>query len=268
MSNRLCKTSCWAPRICSPSVLTSDYENTIFPVAQAPKPWSHLWLLSSLHTQHLLNPEILLALTLKHIQNPTMSPILHCCYSCPSCHHFSSDDVKNLPAATLVLSTAFNPEKDSFFKYLSLVITMHRIVRPITCQALQGLTWSGPITSLTSFPTTLPIIHTTLHSTQPAVLNTPFMLLFQGFLSCIPSVGNLLALDSLMVHGSWLTLSLPSGISSHTIHCLRWPPHQNLQPHTQSRHSPVSFPCYVFLHSNHHLLTNYWFSVDGRSIGE
>lgn len=204
MSNRLCKTSCWAPRICSPSVLTSDYENTIFPVAQAPKPWSHLWLLSSLHTQHLLNPEILLALTLKHIQNPTMSPILHCCYSCPSCHHFSSDDVKNLPAATLVLSTAFNPEKDSFFKYLSLVITMHRIVRPITCQALQGLTWSGPITSLTSFPTTLPIIHTTLHSTQPAVLNTPFMLLFQGFLSCIPSVGNLLALDTswFMAHGS------------------------------------------------------------------
>lgn len=103
-------------------------------------------------------------------------------------------------------------------------------------------------------------IHTTLYW-PPCCAEHPTHASGSRFLSCYPLCQK--HTSPRYPHGSWLMAhSFTSFRYLLTCRRLRCPPHQNLQPHIQSRHSPVSFPCYAFLHSNYHLLTNYQFSVD------
>lgn len=104
------------------------------------------------------------------------------------------------------------------------------------CQALQILHNMAPFTSLTSFPTTLPVIHTTLHR-PPSYSEYPTH----------ESVLQISIFYFLSQISSWLMdNSFTSFRSLFICNHLTEPPHQKLQLHTQSQHSLFSFPATFF----------------------
>lgn len=130
------------------------------------------------------------------------------------------------------------------------------------------------ITPLTSFSTSLPIVHTTL-CWPPCCLNTAPHASVSGLWSCYCTC--LKHTSPRQPSGSWLTPSLPSGLCLH-VTVLGDHPSKTATPNSIPA-PPILFPCYVFLHSNYHLLTSYTFylfilfivcflSVDLRSINE